>query len=245
MFADDVALLATSVSGLQSQLSSVRECGIKWGLTVTVAKNEDGGVLYRSWSYSYMLCHLWYRTGRTPCMAFASVRNDSRANYVTNKQGTCHLVQVPWCAIHSRTGVLNAGVPRSETGAGQALAFTARMQELGLHDPALQVRLSDVLVRSGLLYGAQLWAVDGLERTQTEGDAIHIKYLRGVLSARSAGTPSDSVLAFVHCRCSVDRQGSASEYGCQSPAEDRVSTQARTGLCFWSSGRYECTILIV
>ena len=172
MYADDVALLATSVSGLQAQLSSVREYGIKWGLNVNVSKTKT--VVFSTGAGPTPICSL--TCGIEP------VEQVSSFKYLG--------VQ-----FHSRRGVLDAGVPRSETGAGQALAVRARLHELGLHDPALQVRLFDVLVRSGLLYGAELWAVDGLVRTQTEGDAVHMKYLRGVLGVRSAGTPNDSVLA--------------------------------------------------
>ena len=153
MYANDVALLATSVSGLQAQLSSVREYGIKWGLNVNVSKTKT--VVFSTGAGPTPICSL--RCGIEPVEQVSSFR------YLG--------VQ-----FHSRTGVLNAGVPRSETGAGQALAVRARLHELGLHDPALQVRLFDVLVRSGLLHGAELWAVDGLVRTQTEGNAVHMKY---------------------------------------------------------------------
>ena len=127
-YADDVVLLATSVSGLQAQLSSVREYGIKWGLNVNVSKTKT--VVFSTGAGPTPICSLL--CGTEPVEQVSSFR------YLG--------VQ-----FHSRRGVLNAGVPRSETGAGQALAVRARLHELGLHELQL-CRCDYLMCWSGVAY---------------------------------------------------------------------------------------------
>ena len=91
--------------------------------------------------------------------------------------------------------MLNAGVSRAETGAQQALAVRARLRELNLRDPALQVHLFDTLVAGGLLYGAEIWGAGRLTIDKLTGEGVHRGYVRGVLRVRCAGTPAPCLLA--------------------------------------------------
>ena len=84
---------------------------------------------------------------------------------------------------------------RAETGAQQALAVRARLRELNLRDPALEVCLFDNLVAGGLLYGAEIWGAGRLTIDKFTGEGVHRGYLRSVLGVRCAGTPAPCLLA--------------------------------------------------
>ena len=172
MYADDVALLATSAQGLQAQLSSVHANATKWGLGINIDK--------------------------TKAMVFTGVRGPAAVcSLQIDDKVLEQVVTFRYLGVESycKKGVLNAGVSRVETGAQQALAIRARLRKLNLRDPALQVRLFDTLVAGGLLYGAEIWGAGRLTIDKLTGEGVHRGYLRGVWGVRCAGTPAPCLLA--------------------------------------------------
>ena len=172
MYADDVALLATSAQGLQTQLSSVHAYATMWGLSINIDKTK-----------------VMVFTGVCGPAAVCSLQIE---NKVVEQVVTFRYLGVEF---HCKKGVLNAGVSRAETGAQQALAVRARLRELNLRDPALQVRFFDTLVAGGLLYGAEIWGAGRLSIDKLTGEGVHRGYLRGMLGVRCASTPAPSLLA--------------------------------------------------
>ena len=69
-----------------------------------------------------------------------------------------------------------------------------RCRDLGIDDPALQVKLFDALVQPVMMYGVEFWGASDVLKGELAGDLVQRSFLRGVLGLRS-GTPSMAVLA--------------------------------------------------
>src|SRR6476646_1390368 len=96
--------------------------------------------------------------------------------------------------ISSRSAFAAASIGRAASAQRAALALQHRCHDLSLHDPALQLHLSDALVRPVMLYGVETWGPGALCGSGMEScELVQRKFLRSVLGVR-AGTPNAAVL---------------------------------------------------
>ena len=69
-----------------------------------------------------------------------------------------------------------------------------RCRELGIDDPALQVKLFDALVHPVMMYAVEFWGAGDVLKEERAGDLVQRSFLRGVLGVRRS-TPNVTVLA--------------------------------------------------
>lgn len=174
LYADDLALVSTSLAGLQAQLDVLYEYARCWGLTVNVDKTK--AVIFRSAS--------------TPVCSNPSLLYDGKGiDFV-------ELFKYLGVDMHCTQPFADAGLPRKESGQRAMLAMLRRCRELGIDDPLLQVRLFDALVQPVMMYAVELWGASGVAKGELAGDLVHRDFLRRLLGVRS-GTPNMAVLAEV------------------------------------------------
>ena len=128
-YADDLALVARSQAGLQSQMNLLQGYSEKWQLTVNVAKTRA----------------IVFQVTRS---AAAQLELTYRGSSVEAVDSFCYLGTV----FHCTAPFSDAGLVRAATGQRSALAMSRRCRELGIQDPVMRMRLFDVLVRPVMLY---------------------------------------------------------------------------------------------
>ncbi len=174
LYADDLALVSTSLAGLQAQLDVLYDYARRWGLAVNVDKTK--AVIFRAAS--------------TPVCSNPSLLYDGKSiDFVES-------FKYLGVDMHCTKSLTDAGLPRKESGQRAMLAMLRRCRELGIDDPMLQVRLFDALVQPVMMYAVELWGASGVHKGELTGDLVHRDFLRRLLGVRS-GTPNLAVLAEV------------------------------------------------
>ena len=170
-YADDLALLARSQAGLQSQMDLLKVYSEKWQLTVNVAKTR--AMVFRRAGSAAVQLHLVHRGSEVEVV-----------------DSFCYLGVV----FHCTAPFSDAGVVRAATGHRAALAMARRCRELGIQDPVMRLQLFDALVRPVMLYGVEVWGPHSLGQLDAHFEREHRSFLRRLLGVRES-TPSAVVLA--------------------------------------------------
>ena len=186
MYADDLALLATSAAGLQRQLNLLQRYCQQWGLTVNTVK--------------------------TKAMLLSGAGKQHAAQTITEAAGLTFggrqleaVTSFKYLGItfHSTTCLAGAAAPARTQLARLAMHnCRARCAELGIESAAVQLRLFGVMVDTVLSYGAEVWGVQLATKAacSSAGNAgsaaekLQLSYLRHLLGVRQ-GTPNAVVLA--------------------------------------------------
>ena len=172
LYADDLAMVSTSMAGLQAQLEDLLPYADRWGLTVNVDKTKA----------------VIYRAVRAPVCSNPSLMYDGKSIEFVDS------FKYLGIDLHCTKPFAEAGLPRKESGQRALPAMLRRCRELGISDPVLQVKLFDALVHPVMMYAVEFWGAGDLLKGELAGDLVHRTFLRGVLGVRS-GTPSMAVLA--------------------------------------------------
>ena len=130
LYADDLALVSTSMAGLQAQLDVLHEYADRWGLTVNVEKTKA----------------VIYRTARAPVCSNPSLIYDGQSIEFVES------FKYLGIDMHCTQSFSNAGLPRKESAMRALPVMLRRCRELGIDDPALQVKLFDALVHPVMMY---------------------------------------------------------------------------------------------
>ena len=174
LYADDLALVSTSMAGLQAQLDVLHEYARRWGLIVNVDKTK--AVIFRA--VSIPVCS-------NPPLMYDGESIDFVESF-----------KYLGVDMHCTQPFADAGLPRKESGQRAMLAMLCRCRELGIDDPMLQAKLFDALVQPVMMYAVELWGASGVTKGELAGDLVHRDFLRRLLGVRS-GTPNMAVLAEV------------------------------------------------
>jgi hypothetical protein len=171
LYADDLALASRSQAGLQTQMHLLMRYSELWRIFVNVAKTR---------------CMVFQHPGS----AAVSLRLMYDGSQVEAVDAFCYLG-----VVYRRTAPFSdAGLVRAATGRSAEMAMTRRCRELGIHDPALRLRLFDALVRPVMLYGIEMWGPHSLGQVDAPFEREHRSFLRRIIGVRH-GTPSAVVLA--------------------------------------------------
>lgn len=170
-YADDLALVARSQAGLQSQMDLLEEFSWKWQLTVNVAKTR--ALVFQQTRSAAVQLELTYRGSRVEVV-----------------DSFCYLGMV----FHCTAPFSDAGLVRAATGQQAVLSMARRCRELGIQDPVMRMRLFDALVRPVMLYGIEVWGPHLLGQSDAQFERVHRSFLRRLLGVRES-TPSVVVLA--------------------------------------------------
>ena len=118
LYADDLALVSTSMAGLQAQLDVLQEYADRWGLTVNVEKTKA----------------VIYRTARAPVCSNPSLIYDGQSIEFVES------FKYLGIDMHCTQSFSDAGLPRKESAMRALPVMLRRCRELGIDDPALQVK---------------------------------------------------------------------------------------------------------
>jgi len=135
LYADDLALVSTSMAGLQAQLDVLLEYADRWGLTVNVDKTKA----------------VIYRTARAPVCSNPSLMHDGKSSEFVDS------FKYLGIDMHCTHSFSDAGLPLKESAQRTLLALLCRCRELGINDPVLQVKLSDALVHPVMMNAVEFW----------------------------------------------------------------------------------------
>ena len=174
LYADDLALVATSPEGLQAQLDLLQAYAAKWRLTVNIDKTK--AVVFRTSASSQVYPLPLVYDG-------ASIEVVDSFRYLGIE-------------LHCTKPFASAAEPRTESAERAQLAMFSRCNQLGIEDPALKLRLWDALVQPTLMYGVEFWGARDVSKGVLAADLVHRAFLRRLLGVRT-GTPNMSVLAEV------------------------------------------------
>ena len=171
-YANDLALMSTSVQGLEAQLDLLEAYSDHWGLTVNVKKTKV--VAYSTARRAMAAPMLTYQ--------FAPIDVLDKFTYLGVE-------------LHSTQGFAQAGTARAAAARRAALALQNRCADLCLHDPTLMLHLFDALVRPVMLYGVEAWGPGALcLNPELAGcEVVQRKFLRCLLGVRDV-TPNALVL---------------------------------------------------
>jgi hypothetical protein len=171
LYADDLGLVSHSQAGLQAQMHLLRGYSGLWQIFVNVATTR--GMVFQHPGSVAVSLHLTY--------------DGSEVEVV---DAFCYLGVV----FHHTAPFSDAGLVRAATGHTAVMAMTQRCRELGIHDPALRLRLFDALVRPVMLYGIAVRGPHSLGQVDAQFEREHRSFLRRLIGVRH-GTPSAVVLA--------------------------------------------------
>ena len=174
LYADDLALLATTQGGLQKQLRLLERYADRWRLTV----NEDKTKV------------VVFRPPRRLAWAGEGVELSYKGLRLVVESSFCYL----GVEMHSTRPFGHAAAPRAESALKAVHAMRRRCAELGIVDPLLHCELFDALVRPVVSYGAEIWGTQFLPGGKNPCEQLHCAFLRRELGVRGS-TPSLVVLA--------------------------------------------------
>ena len=170
-YADDLALVSTTVAGLQAQLDLLQAYSKRWRLTVNVKKTKV----------------VVYTTPRGKVSA-------PQLSYMSAPIEVLDTFRYLGVDLHSTARFAVSSADRAASAQRAALALHNRCRDLRLHDPTLNMHLFDALVRPVILYGVETWGPGALRGQGMEAcEIVQRKSLRALLGLR-AGTPSVAVL---------------------------------------------------
>lgn len=174
LYADDLALLATTQGGLQRQLGLLERYADRWRLTVNVAKTKV--VIFR------------------PLRRLAWASKGVELSYKGEALTVVTSFRYLGVELHSTQPLGYAATPLASSGSRALHALRRRCAELGISDPGLRCELFDALVRPVVSYGAEIWATQFLLGGKNPGEQLHCTFLRRELGVRGS-TPGMVVLA--------------------------------------------------
>ena len=185
LYADDMALLATSAAGLQRQLDLLQQYCSQWGLTVNTVKTKV-----------MLLCgarteRLALEAAEAAGLSFGGAQLEAVASY-----------KYLGIVFHSSTCLAGvAGTARAQLARAAMHSCRARCAELGIEAADVQLRLFSTMVDSVLSYGAEVWGVQLAAKAAARGgsagsaaERLHLGFLRQLLGVRQS-TPNAVVLA--------------------------------------------------
>ena len=186
LYADDMALLATSAAGLQAQLRLLEQYCERWGLTVNTVKTK--------------LMLLSGARTQQQALAAAQQAGFSFGGAALEAVHSFKYLGIWFCAATSLAG--SAGAARALL-AGKALSsMRSRCAELGVEAVGVRLQLFSTMVDSVLSYGAEVWAPQLAARAAasnccssgSKAEALYMRFLRQQLGVRQS-TPNAVVLA--------------------------------------------------
>jgi hypothetical protein len=185
LYADDMALMATSAAGLQAQLNLLQQYCQRWGLTVNTVKTK-------------LLLLSGHRTQQ------AAQQAAERSGVTFNGQALAAVTSFTYLGIafHASTCLAGTAAPvRAQLARAAMHNCRARCAELGIEAAPVQLRLFSTMVDSVLSYGAEVWgmqlAAKAASSSGSSGSAaekLQLSYLRRLLGVRQS-TPNNVVLA--------------------------------------------------
>jgi hypothetical protein len=172
-YADDLALVSTTVAGLQAQLDLLQAYSKRWRLTVNVKKTKV----------------VVYTTARGAVAAPQLI-------YMSAPIEVLDTFRYLGVDLHSTKPFASSAADRAASARRAALALHNRCRDLRLHDPALLMHLFDALVRPVMLYGVETWGpgtLCGKASGMEACEKVQRSFLRALLGVR-AGTPTAALL---------------------------------------------------
>jgi len=185
LYADDMALLATSAAGLRRQLALLQQYCQQWGLTVNTVKTK-----------------LMLLSGeRTPAQA-QQVAAAAQLSFGGQPLEAVTSFKYLGIIFHASTCLAGAAAPaRTQLARAAMHSCRARCAELGIQAADVQLRLFGAMVDSVLSYGAEVWGVQLAAKAVSHGgsggskaEQLQVGYLRQLLGVRQC-TPTAVVLA--------------------------------------------------
>lgn len=182
LHADDVALLSTSLEGLQAQLDKLQEYADIWDLQISLVK--------------------------TNIMQLSGPGLGD--NLATRPSLQLQGQPLPWVTSFVYLGVtFNENADMDISMFEQRLLKARRAQAvllgrcaaLGVTNPALQLSLWDTVVRSTMGYGVEIWGPglflknDGLQGKDA-GEVMHRRFLRRLLNVRAS---TNNLILYAEC----------------------------------------------
>ena len=185
LYADDMALLATSAAGLQRQLDLLQQYCQQWGLTVNTVKTK---VMLLSGARTQKAA---LQTAEAAGLSFGGKQLVAVTSFT-------YLGMV----FHSSTCLAGAAGPqRAQLGRAAMHSCRARCAELGIEAASVHLRLFSIMVDSVLSYGAEVWGIQlaakaaaGNGGAGSAAERLQLGYLRQLLGVRRS-TPNAVVLA--------------------------------------------------
>lgn len=191
LYADDLALVATSAAGLQAQLDLLHDYCARWKLTVNISKTK---VVLLSGARG----------------AAASVAAAEEAGLTYGGQRLASASSFCYLGVQFSAGqpIAGSAAPARVQRARRALVNTnTRCAALGVAAAAVRLQLFTTMVDSVLSFGSEVWAVQLVAAAAGGGsgsggrcssgslaEALHLGHLRRLLGVRQA-TPNAAVLA--------------------------------------------------
>ena len=165
MYADDLALMANTMAGLQLQLNELQAYSTRWQLTVNVTKTKV---------VSY---------GRN-----AAAHGQHRVPLSYAGHDIEHVSEFKYLGIqlHSTNAVCAVSGHRARAGAKALHAFRRRAAELGIQDPIALMRLFDTMVSPVLSYGSEVWAPHMMLQKTNPCDKVQLGFLRRLVGVRQS-----------------------------------------------------------
>lgn len=156
LFADDIALMSHSPSGLQHQLSILAHFCADRGLTVNVSKTKI----------------VIFEPKRTDCQPFTF-----QGQVIERVEAFKYL----GIAFHATRG-LSCAMEQLCSSARKALfALYGRCHEMHISCPVLKCTLFDALIRPILSYCCEIWVILGGKGALQSLEQVHIQFLRQLL----------------------------------------------------------------
>ena len=166
----NLAPVATSARGLQSQLDLLHVYADTWGLTVNIDKTK--AVNFQ----------------QSPSnQVYPTTMYDSAPIEIVNSFKYLGIV------LHCTKSFASAAVSLSEAGERSQIAMFCRCSEQGVKDPALRMQLWDSPIQPCILYGVEFWGATDICKGVLAGDGLHRDFLQRLLGVHS-GTPNMAVL---------------------------------------------------
>jgi len=185
LYADDMALLATSAAGLQRQLDLLQQYCQQWGLTVNTVKTK-------------LMLLSGQRTQQ------AALRAAAAAQLCFGGQLLEVVASFKYLGIvfHASTCLAGSAAPaRTQLARAAMHSCRARCAELGIEAAGVQLRLFSTMVDSVLSHGAEVWGVQLVAQAAANGgsggsaaERLQLGFMRQLLGVRQS-TPNAVVLA--------------------------------------------------
>ena len=185
LYADDMALLATSAAGLQRQLDLLQRYCQQWGLTVNTVKTK-----------------LLLMSGKHTQPAAQQAAEEAGLTFDGQPLAAVTSFKYLGIVFHASTCQAGAAAPARTKAAWAALHNSrARCAALGIEAARVQLRLFSTMVDPVLSYGAEVWGMQLAAKAAASGgstgcaaERLHMSFLRCLLGVRQ-GTPNAVVLA--------------------------------------------------
>ena len=161
LFANDIALLSYSPSGLQKQLDILAEFCARRGLTVNVKKTK-------TMVFEHANCK-----PSAPAFLYAGepVEQVNEFKYLG-------------ALMHATKGLTPAIDYLHQAARRAMFGLYRRCQQLHIHDPALKLKLFDTLVKPILSYCCEVWSIWGSKSSLDNLERIELSFLKQLLGVQ-------------------------------------------------------------